>query len=172
MYGLCVDLNPIRARMAATPEGSDYTGIQRRIQARQEQRKAAALLATVPKSATTTSKASKATSPEPLDLIHARERVQQGEEHGLWITPCRSATGGHCSLDDYLQLVDHTGRFLHNGKRGQIPAHLAPILERLQIDIDTWLSVMLGHGRFLGSAVGAVVDLVAEAARRVTGLRA
>ena len=49
---------------------------------------------------------------------------------------------------------------------GQIPPHLKPILERLQIDVDNWLTIMLSHGRFLGTAVGALVNLVIEAARR------
>lgn len=151
-----VDLNPIRAKMAATPEESDYTGIQRRLQARQEQRKAAALVTA----------ASSRKSTNPLDLDGARLRAEQGEEHGLWIAPCLRATGGHCSVDDYLELVDQTGRILHSGKRGKIPDHLAPILERLQIDVDTWLNVMLSHGRFMATAVGTVAHLVNEAARR------
>ncbi|MFW5882647.1 MAG: hypothetical protein ACOCVS_03340, partial [Planctomycetota bacterium] len=38
-------------------------------------------------------------------------------------------------LDDYLELVDQTGRIIASGKRGAIPPHLAPILQRLQIDV-------------------------------------
>jgi len=70
------------------------------------------------------------------------------------------------SLDEYLELVDATGRLIVSGKRGTIPSQLAPILERLQIDVDRWLDVMLHDGAFLGTAVGKRLSLTAEAARR------
>ena len=149
-----VDLNPIRAAIATTPETSDYTGIQRRIEARQEHRKAQAVLAQ---------------APQQVDLLvaeTARRRADQGPEHGLWIAPCLKATAGQLDVDAYLELVDQTGRLLRGDKRGHIPAHLAPILERLHIDVATWLDVMRSRGRFLGSAVGAVIHLVSEATRR------
>ncbi|MCU7933535.1 MAG: hypothetical protein KZQ99_01480 [Candidatus Thiodiazotropha sp. (ex Dulcina madagascariensis)] len=38
------------------------------------------------------------------------------------------------SLTDYLQLTDWTGRAIRDDKSGAIPNHLAPILERLNID--------------------------------------
>ncbi len=69
-------------------------------------------------------------------------------------------------LDDYLELVDQTGRIIASGKRGAIPPHLAPILQRLQIDVDAWLDVMRGRSHFLGTAVGALATLVCEATRR------
>jgi hypothetical protein len=43
------------------------------------------------------------------------------------------------SLSDYLELVDTTGRIIRDDKRGAIPLHLPPILERLGIDRKTWL---------------------------------
>ena len=41
--------------------------------------------------------------------------------------------------EDYLQLVDMTGRIIRSDKRGMINAALPPILERLNLDIDAWL---------------------------------
>lgn len=43
------------------------------------------------------------------------------------------------SLEDYLQLVDTTGRMIRPDKRGVIPMNLPPILERLAINRQQWL---------------------------------
>ena len=45
------------------------------------------------------------------------------------------------SLDEYLKLLDWTGRKVVAGKRGSIPADMAPILDRLQIDKSTMQAV-------------------------------
>ena len=42
-------------------------------------------------------------------------------------------------FEDYLDLVDTTGRIIREGKRGAIPISHPPILQRLNIDLDTWL---------------------------------
>lgn len=42
-------------------------------------------------------------------------------------------------LQDYLELLDWTGRQFRQGKRGAIDEGLPPILERLNIDPDKWL---------------------------------
>ena len=69
-------------------------------------------------------------------------------------------------LDDYLQLVDQTGRALKEGKAGRIPPELRPLLERLDLDADAWLQEMRGSGFLLGAAIGSVAARAAEAARR------
>ena len=38
------------------------------------------------------------------------------------------------SLDDYFKLLDWTGRQIVRGKKGRIPASVAPILQRLKLD--------------------------------------
>ena len=96
-------------------------------------------------------------------MANAQRTRNAGPERGLWIAPGLTATANRIPLDDYLELINQTGRILKSGNRGQIPPHLKPILERLQIDVDNWLAIMLSHGRFLGTAVGT---LVTEAARR------
>jgi len=107
-----VDLNPIRAAMAKTPEGSDYTSIQERSQ-----------------------KAQIAHSPnhpqqQPKRLLPFAGNPREEMAKGL---PFR--------LTDYLELVDWTGRAILETKRGSIPAQLPPILDRLQIDPKHWLYV-------------------------------
>lgn len=159
-----VDLNPIRAAIAETPETSDYTSIQQRIDARQAHQRAAALLA--PPDA----------QPIVPSLHTAAESTRDaGPEAGLWIAPIARATANVnrftpplIDLDDYLTLVDETGRIVRSGKRGAIPAHLAPILERLNLDLDAWMNLMRAAGSFLGGAFGHLAARAREAIRRGT----
>ena len=105
-----VDLNPIRAGMADTPELSNHTSIQRRIQS------------------ITNNESSQ--PPQPPELLPFVGNPRQVMPKGL---PYR--------LVDYIELVDWTGRQLRNGKRGVIPATSPPIIQRLGISPDSWLSL-------------------------------
>jgi len=106
-----VDLNPIRANITKTPEHSDFTSIQKRIQ-----------------------KAKKVKSP---NSIH-----QQATELMPFAgNPRKDMPDGiPFKLDDYLQLVDWTGRFIREDKRGAIPDNLPPILDRLNIEPKQWIN--------------------------------
>lgn len=44
-------------------------------------------------------------------------------------------------LDDYLNLVDWTGRILRKNKRGAIAENLPPILHRIGIEANEWLTL-------------------------------
>lgn len=155
-----VDLNPIRARMTDRPESSRFTGAYERIRARKVIRAAAALRR-------------RGKSAEATALL--REKGLDGRVHdpdrACWLTPivCCLDRGSPLSLDDYLTLVDRTGRVIKAGKRGAIPPDLLPILKRLDIDLDRWLGCMGGWQQFLGAAVGRAAARLAEASRR--GLR-
>ena len=115
-----VDLNPIHANMCNTPEESDYTSVKERI--------------------------------SPIfDLKKATDdeiKQQQLQRFDLPLKPLAQFEGNvtsqeqFCilfSLDDYLQLVDMTGRMIRTDKRGAIPINLPPILERLSITRQQWL---------------------------------
>ncbi len=155
-----VDLNPIRAKVAETPETSRLTSVHDRITARQAHRIASGIAA--------------GTDAPPPDVAPAGPRP--GPEHGLWIAPIAACTPTSdqtralvpCSLtlDTYLELVDQTGRIVRSGKRGAIPGHLAPILARLDIDAAVWIDIMIQGGHFQGSAIGTVLERATEAARR------
>jgi len=68
--------------------------------------------------------------------------------------------------EQYLELLDWTGRQTRLDKRGQIPAELLPILEQLRLSSETWVETVLNFGRWFRLAAGSVGSLAAEAARR------
>jgi len=70
------------------------------------------------------------------------------------------------STDEYLTLLDATGRVLRAGKRGAIPTELAPILARLELHVEDWIATMLGWRQMRGSCVGAAESRTIEAQRR------
>ncbi len=97
-------------------------------------------------------------------------------EDGIWLIPieARDSRTRHgrvrhglfgFSLDQYLQLVDATGRLIRKGK-GAIPSHMKPILERLDIDVQKWMEAMRTTRRLFGSAIGSSQSLMREAIRR------
>ena len=115
-----VDLNPVRAGMAKTPEKSDFTSIKERL------------------------------DPQFDLTVAIKQQIQSESLRyfDLPIKPlikfegdlnCSMHTGIHFKSEDYLTLVDTAGRIIRAGKRGAITAALPPILERLQLDIDAWL---------------------------------
>jgi hypothetical protein len=62
-------------------------------------------------------------------------------------------------LGDYYSLVDLTGRAIISNKRGYIPEKLAPILNRLNLNSDTWLDE-LNQFKIKGhTAVGTIQQL-------------
>ena len=110
-----VDLNPIRAGMAQTPEESDYTAIQQRIMEQD------------PKVA---DRHTDAFEKLPEDLQTAIGKLMPFADQKA-DNPERAIP---YEIQDYLELVDWSGRAVIEGKRGSIPENLPPILERLKID--------------------------------------
>lgn len=146
-----VDLNPIRAQVATTPEASDHTSVQDRIVASQAQTKLTR--AKVRKIADRIAPADKAV------LSHQRHRSD-------WLCPLGEigAILPHIKLADYLRLVDWTGRQLRRGKAGAIPSHLRPILQRLEIDVEHWVESVTKFGRWFHHTVGSVTQMLKQAA--------
>jgi hypothetical protein len=105
-----VDLNPVRAALAETPEASDFTSVQERSEA--------AKVASAPNEP----------AQQPARLLPFAGNPREEMPKGL---PFRAT--------DYLALVDWTGRQMREGKRGAIDGNLPPILDRLQIDPRHWL---------------------------------
>jgi len=58
-------------------------------------------------------------------------------------------------LEDYLELIDLTGRIIRGDKRGSLDVSLAPILQRINLTSEQWLEVSTGFETRFGSAVGS-----------------
>ena len=114
-----VDLNPVRAGIATSPETSSHTSIRERIQSE-------------------------------FDLHEAIENQVECGDLFDFQTPLKPLlafetglineiqTGILFDFQEYLHLVDWTGRIIRNDKRGHIDRSLPPILARLQITPEQW----------------------------------
>ncbi len=126
-----VDLNPIRAGLATTPEQSNFTSAQRRIESQTSR---------PPQTSSPSQTSSQSTddwlAPLPLDNT---EISPQPHEHGL---RCSDKGSLPMSVAEYLELLDWTGRQLVPGKRGSIPRELPPIFERLGLSPTHWLPLV------------------------------
>jgi len=124
-----VDLNPIRATIAKTPEESDYTSIKLRIQN--------LLNIDHPDY-----------SEQLKSLYPFAGNLRENMPEGLPF-----------ELTDYIELVEITGKQLRAGKRGKIDASLSPILKRLKFDGDNWLYLSQKFEKELKGLVGSIDEL-------------
>jgi hypothetical protein len=63
------------------------------------------------------------------------------------------------SLQDYLELVDDTGRIIRNDKGGAISTNSAKLLTRLNIPQDNWLKLTTEFGKLFHGPVGTLQEL-------------
>ena len=173
-----VDLNPIRAGVAATPETSEFTGAFERIAARQADGTAAVCDGSISAHAISTvaeagAEVKTSGAPSPAERTRAADGwlspipVQEPVHVGRTPTPSGDAFSRRASdrgflpmlLDEYLQLLDWTGRQLRQGKSGTIPANLSPILERLSVNATHWSDTVAQFGRWFHRAAGSAASL-------------
>ena len=165
-----VDLNPVRAGMADTPEQSDFTSVQDRATAH----KARQQLAHAPHPQEPT--------PEQVALIRTAKTDARRDQ---WLAPIglldehrppqsnppvdtngnqpdHDSSGGtaplfaNVSLDDYLELLDWTGRQIRSDKRGHIAPELRPVLERLDLDVEAWVTNVEAYSGLFHRVVGKI----------------
>ena len=193
-----VDLNPIRAGVAATPEQSTFTSAFTRIKGleaksrrakRREKRKAKRrrrssilkqkrILAVLdrpgdawlcefqlderPGKSPILSGLSQA-KPAPADP--SKNGTASESPAPAVVLGARASDRGFLPLtiQKYLSLLDWTGREIREGKTGSIPRTLRPILERLNLNPETWVDLIANFGRWFKGAVGSCKSLDAEA---------
>ena len=121
-----VDLNPIRANLADTPEDSDYTSIQERIRPQWDLKKA--IQRQIKQKSVSALTESHIRNIKPTQLMPFTHQNTNNKHNSLPF-----------NLIDYLELVDWTGRILRDDKRGFIKKTTPPILERLTVKNKEWL---------------------------------
>jgi REP element-mobilizing transposase RayT len=141
-----VDLNPIRAGLAGTPEESDFTSIQERIRTWQKEMMSTAAVSAVPDHAFSMSEL-----PDNITLT------------GCWLCPLASESGRRGILSitatEYFNLVDKSGRTLRSEKRGAIDAELAPILLRIGANPEAWPDTISRFGSKFHLVAGLLPNL-------------
>lgn len=141
-----VDLNPIRAAIAETPEQSEYTSVKHRVD----------------EIGKLTAESAEQQAPPILPAA--------------LLLPFDPTESFHASIpfafDDYLELVDTVGRAIHPGKRGSIPTTTPVILKRLGINLSSFIEHSDQFLKRFGNHVGTPAKLIdLAAARNVRYLR-
>ena len=114
-----VDLNPIRTKIANTPDTSEHTSIQQRLE-------------TIKHPATKNS------------LLPFVGNSKQDMPKGIPF-----------SLKDYCELVDITGRVIRSDKAGHINHQQQPILQKLGLSDEQWLTLTTEFEKHFFYAAGA-----------------
>ena len=72
----------------------------------------------------------------------------------------RASNKGYLSLgfEDYLRILDWTGRQARSDKRGMIPHELRPILDRLGVRGESWVDCVENFGRWFHREAGRVTQ--------------
>ena len=143
--GIYNDLNQIRAGEALTPEESTCCSVWYRIQAqlqagRSEENRHDRWLATL------------SLAPDQLGDVPSAGGYRSSDKGLLPMT-----------LNDYLKLLDFSGRQIREGKQGAIPADLEPILTRLGIVPDLFLHAVEKFTKWFRRFAGNTDDFVERA---------
>jgi hypothetical protein len=159
-----VDLNPIRAGLSETLEGSDYTSIQERILASVQGREGGPEAGESP---------ARPFPPEPVPSVSIESGTER--ENGESAVPAAPLVKFNGSTEepesslpfhfsDYLELVDWTGRAIREDKLGFIPADVPPILTRLGVEAESWIETVRHFRRHFYDYVGSG-DILAQHGR-------
>lgn len=167
-----VDLNPIRAGMAETLEDSAHTSIAARLAELQGR---SFVPVTAPRPPQTAAAAGgepgvQGAQPGALRLPSLRPEQDLAALPEAPLMPFdptgRFAQAVPFGLQEYLELVDATGRAVHPHKRGSIAAPTPAVLQRLGMDAQAFISAADTFFRSFASAVGTPAQLLQWAAHR------
>lgn len=161
-----VDLNPIRAQMADTPEESEHTSVAERIAALKPRHGTQSKPVT--RKAPSKTQPARANAATPIIALKHEKYLAQLPRQPLmpFDATARLKAAIPFAFDDYLELVDATGRCIRQDKRGAIAQHTPNLLDRLGIDPERFIDSAINLMRQFGSAVGAPAHLTELCATR------
>ena len=138
-----VDLNPVRAKIAATLETSAFTSVQARLFGRNARRELTELGAVAEP------------TPEQREMLGLDREKAKAD---AWLCPMGSEAGRHTvldmSLDGYLALVEWTGSQLRTDDRGTLGGEMEALVVKRGLDAASWVASVLNFGRMFHHAVG------------------
>ncbi|BCE00422.1 transposase [Marinicellulosiphila megalodicopiae] len=126
-----VDLNPVRAKMAKTPEKSAHTSIKKRIE-----------------QSLKTDKPNNQTE-QVKGLLNFVSQSRQDMPKGI---PCK--------LTSYIELVEWTGRQSRKGKAGKIDSDIPELMQRLNIDPVKWAHITSNFESSFKGIVGESLSII------------
>jgi len=136
-----VDLNPVRAGIAGSLEDSEFTSIQERIK----------IYTKMSKQKSKRKKQSKSNTETEQKLLLpfiGNPSLEKDETNCI-----------HFSLSDYFELTEWTGQVIREDKKGHIPSHIQPILQKLGVQQENWTTQVKNFGRNFGRVVGPASQL-------------
>ena len=170
-----VDLNPIRAKMAETLEASNHTSVAERMADLKPAGKASARQARRGRPDENAAKMlvdreKPAAAPSVTSLLTLRRETHLAQLPLQPLMPFDATNRLRAAIpfafDDYLELVETTGRSLHPGKRGLIHERVPALLQRLSIEPERFIECAAGMMKRFGSAIGAPAHLTQLCAQR------
>lgn len=161
-----VDLNPVRACIAETPEESTHTSIAKRLQ-----KPNATSVSQQPTKQTPAPQPEPPTTPNPshkTGTLRCEASLSQ-----LPVAPLMPfdpteilPTSIPFSFEDYTELVDHLGRAEAPGKRGRIHSQTPAILQRLGMNAEEFIFHSDELLQTFSHAIGAPDKLIELAAHK------
>jgi len=163
-----LDLNPIRAGLAETPESSDFTSGQDRTKVALSRRKLEGLKREF--------QAKKMRAERRRKLEEIEQEWNRTVDHVSWLNAMEQTSllkaspeiGAILNIkeEDYLSILDWTGRQLRLDKKGKIPDDLKPILDRLDIRAENWVETIRHFDNWFYRFIGNLKSLAHAAQSR------
>jgi hypothetical protein len=148
--GIYVDLNPIRAGEADSPETARYTSVFQRLMAESQ-----------PKNS------SKRADGWMAELT-LRPETKAGEKLAYSSRTGRRASDLGIipiSLENYVNLLNWTANVIKSGQRDTIPSDLEAVLDHLDVNHEAWLETIEDYEKSFCHAVGPPASLAKVAER-------
>ncbi len=175
-----VDLNPIRAQMADTPEDSSFTSIAERMAQLAAPKRSYKRKNKSDPTPDTQPAPNQSPSPAlaPADKLRSECMLKRIDPQPLmpFDATARLKAAIPFSFEDYLELVESTGRMLRPDKRGAISDQIPRLMQRLNIDPEQFITCATRLMTVFGSAIGSPAHLtglcVQRQSRFLHGMRA